>query len=429
MRNPFAPSVWRINREDALRRLALFAVILMSGGNLAFPRLPLAMLVLLIAIHSYGFLSARISTRKTLIYAWLALVMIFAFLRVHHVDVSANIIRLVNFVVTLAILKIYWGDARKKFVDDIVVLILPMAYIGLATGFLAAVAPGLFSFVHIGAQRMFTIGGIFNYGVPLVLESGLPRPMAFFWEPGVFAAHLNILLFCMFVQNKKLIPIAVVFAAILWTQSTTGIALAVAQGGYFIFISMLKRRLKTREVLLLVTAFVAAPLLILIAMDNVYSKFSGAGAGSFAARSFDFSVAVQVIEENPLIGIGFSQTAYMRYSGDTSLDVSALSVMDQDGRFNTNGVMLILYSIGLPLGLIYFVGLFRQSLVPQRLMFGAVTTTLLASNPLSLTPYFLLFVFNGFSLRPSVGRDRGVSEIGKRRKDLNPALPSQLSQT
>lgn len=397
--NSYRFPFYRINRSDTMRRVALLAAIMLSGGLLMIPRIPLALIVILIAIHSFGFLSLRVDRRKAVIYTWIILVMVFAFLREQHVDVIANVTRLTNFMVALAILKIYWGDARGRFLDDYKAILMPIAVIGIITTFLAVVAPGLFGLVQVGSQRMFTLAGVFNYSVPLVQTVGPPRPMGFFWEPGVFAAHLNILLFILFVRKERLVLIAVAFGSILLTQSTAGIGVAVLQSIYFIALTLFQRSMKLREAFLLIIALITAPTVFALTSENFYDKFSGGAVGSFSARNFDLAVAVKVIQQHPLIGIGFSEAAYMRFSGDTSLDTAVLSETDQEGRFSTNGVMIVLYSIGIPLGSLFLVSFFRQKIFPHRLCFGGVLLFLLTSSPLAFTPLFCFFAFSGLALR------------------------------
>ncbi len=388
------------------------------------PRLPLALLVILIAAVAFGFLSRTLNTRKTPIYAWILIVMTFAFLRPQDIDFSANFTRLVNFVVALAILNIYWSENRAALLlQDYRTIMMPIAVIGIITVIVAIGAPGLFSLVQSGSQRMFTLAGVFNYSVPLVADIGVPRPMGFFWEPGVFAVHLNILLFILFSKREHVLPISIILLAIMLTQSTTGISVALAQAVYFILSGVLRRRLKRNELRLFLISLVLAPVIAALAMQNISDKIFGVSAGSFIARSFDLVVAMQVIEDNPLIGIGFSQRAYMTFAGGAAIDISTLSKIDQNGRFNTNGVMILLYSTGIPLGLMFVFGLFRQQHFPNPLMFGLSILALLFSSPLSFTPLFVALAFSGLIIVSPRGKINPAPEA------VLPIFPKQTSRS
>jgi hypothetical protein len=369
---------------------------LISGGFLFIPRWPVSIALFLIGSFSFRFIRSKIDLRKCFIYLWIALVMILATFGQKEIDIATNFIRLGAFAIGLLLLHIYRASKfGNHLMDDLRIVLLPLAYLGVTTFALSAVAPGAFTQVEIGRQSMFTFMGVLNYQASLSDTVGLNRPIGFFWEPGVFAAFLNILLFVLFAQRAKLYHIIFTITAILLTSSTTGILVAALQMLFFIGKYSMERRKRARDMVVIAVALALTPTLYGIADANITEKLSGVFQGSFTARTFDVDTGLLVISENPLTGIGFSQAAYLEYSARPGAETSFLSEDDRGGRLSTNGVMVVLYSIGLPLGIFYLAGAYFQSLLPHRICFGTVVLALLASNPLSLTPFFIFLFFNG----------------------------------
>lgn len=416
-----------IDRADFTRRLVLACAILASGGLLFIPRGPLTALMLLIGAIVYRFGVPRLDMGKLLIYGWIYAVMVLAFLREQEIDTTTNFIRLGSFVAGLMLLNIY-SDTKfgSRLLDDLRAILLPLPYIAIVTVALSFVVPGAFMRIEIGAQTMYTFLGVFSYAASLVETSNLIRPIGFFWEPGVFAIYLNILLFVLFVQKTKLTHLGATVIAIVLTSSTVGILFAGAQGLYFILGNLRQRRKGVRDVLLIGATLLAAPAFYAVADQNIADKFFGAFQGSFTARNFDLNTGMEVISENPLTGIGFSTQAYFRYSGSGTADTSTLSEEDQAGRLSTNGVMVVLFSLGVPLGVIYLGGVFFQGLFPHRLLFGTMILVFLSSNALSFSPFFVFLLFSGMMLRRQ--RKRASGGTGRKAEGFVPRAATRSNR-
>lgn len=387
------------DRLKVQRRLILFFAILASGGNLLIPRELLALVILLISILYFRPFSGRVKTRNLLIYGWLALVIILTFVRFQPIDVVQNVTRLINFVIALVLLRIYTQAGRDKLFDDLRTLITPMSYQAIATVLLAFITPEIFTFIEAESQSFYSFLGVLNYHVQNY-SSTFVRPDGFFWEPGVFQIYLNILLFILFVQHAPVRTIAVVLAATLVTQSTTGILIATAQVFYFSIIPLFLRGKTYRKLIIFITVLALSPVFYSFTKDNLNEKLTGASVGSSAARLYDFQSGVLVLQEHPLLGIGFNPNLYVDISVRLNPDTSMLNATAQkSGRFNTNGLLIALYSLGLPLGLMYIVALMFQGFVPHRLAFGGLLLLCISSEPLSLTPFFAMFAFSGLRLR------------------------------
>jgi hypothetical protein len=127
-------------------------------------------------------------------------------------------------------------------------------------------------------------------------------------------------------------------------------------------------------------------------------KFSGDSQGSFWARQFDLLTGINVIMENPVIGIGFDYTEYYRAAAHLGFSDTPLTERITDDRGNTNGIVFLFYSIGIPLGIPFLVGLFRQQLLANRWMIGGALALSLMSESMIFTPFFLMFIFSGLLL-------------------------------
>lgn len=421
----------RFDRNTVLRRFILLCAILISGGNLIIPRGPLLALMVLVGISAFGFVSSRIDKRNALIYGWISLVTLFGIVLSLNGDPGSIVVRLMNFLAGLSLVRIYLSTQHKNFLmDDLRAILFPTVYLGIATFFLALVVPSVFVTLESEAQRMQTFLGLFNYATPVIKGINSIRPIGIFWEPGVFSAYLNILFFVLMIQKARLFHVGLVLLAIVLTQSTTGIAVLGLQIAYFFVVKVVQRVARVRDIIFAVLVIATSPVLLNLAQNNISEKLTGGAVGSFTARSFDFETAAQVVRANPLVGIGFSASAYIPYSRANPLGAYILSEEDLDGRFNTNGVMIVLYSVGIPLGIIYLGAIFFQPFFPHRVLFGVILLGVLSSNPIAMTTFFVFLFFSGMVLRfrqqPSAASTRVRSHRSSDR--VRPALPSQLEE-
>ena len=147
-----------------------------------------------------------------------------------------------------------------------------------------------------------------------------------------------------------------------------------------------------------------------VAQENINDKLFGESRGSAWARQYDLMTGINIIAANPVLGIGFSYERYIdeaRQLGyaDTELDDRII-----DGRGNTNGIIFLIYSLGIPLALPFLVGMFRQGFFPNRLLVGMLLFLSLMSESIVFTPFFLMIIFSGLlaKSRRAVDRARGA---------------------
>jgi hypothetical protein len=58
-------------------------------------------------------------------------------------------------------------------------------------------------------------------------------------------------------------------------------------------------------------------------------------------------------------------------------------------------VISLAFTVGLPLFLVFVIGLFRQRFFPNRFIFGAALFMCFLTEALMLTPFFLMLMFSG----------------------------------
>jgi len=381
------------------RRWLLFCVFMLTGGNLLIPRELLLLIILLLSVTYFGAINFKVNTRKMIAYGWVFTVMAFAFVMAQDPDVFTNIIRVANFFVGFLLLRIYggpWGGGQ--LMGDLKSLVGPMVYQAILTVILAAVVPGIFLSISYNGTFFQSFFGLLNYHETIIGASVLVRPNGFFFEPGVFQIYLNILIFLYFVDEAPMWRIGLAALAVFLTQSTTGIVIASLQIWYFALVPLfLKGRFLRKLFILAVVAGISVPIYSTV-YQNIQSKLVGQFSGSGAARAYDLQSGLLIIQAHPLAGIGFNYNVYLDESIRLNPDTAMLSVASEDGRLSSNGLLLTLYSVGLPLGLIYLLAIFRQSLLPHRGLFGLILLLSLLTETLSFTPFFALFAFNGMYL-------------------------------
>ncbi len=166
---------------------------------------------------------------------------------------------------------------------------------------------------------------------------------------------------------------------------------------YFQWLKTANRRQK-------VGVFVFVPILLLplaaYMTFNISQKFYGALSGSAEAREYDLRTGIAVAAEKPLTGIGFDYEKYFDVSARVGYREANLSRDNITERGNTNGVVVLLYSVGIPLSLIFLLGLAFQRMFRPRFLFAALIVLSLMAESLFFTPIVLMVAFSGLLIRP-----------------------------
>ena len=404
---------------DVARRIALFAAILISGGNLLFPRLPiLAVLIAATLLAMAATPRTAIRARFGAIYGLLAVLLLAIILRSGFGELSSILVRYANFLAGILLLKLYLKAGTDAFARDLVVLLRPLAWIALATVFLATLFEPAFQTIEVEETTYHHFLYIFNFHVMLEDAGGLKRPNGLFYEPGVFQIYLNLYLYLALFVLRSRWQSVLAFAALLSTQSTTGLAVA----GLLLavhFWRLLGRGPAHRRLMAATLGVLIAVSLSGFVIDNVQSKFTGEFRGSWWARQYDLLTGLNVVAANPLMGIGFDPEQYRSHANQLGFANTELDDSQTIDRGNSNGIVGLLYAVGIPLSLPFLWGLFRQRMLPDRALVGALLFISFLSEAIVLTPFFLLFILSGLLLVPEPGRRR------KRPASPKPAGPER----
>jgi hypothetical protein len=220
------------------------------------------------------------------------------------------------------------------------------------------------------------------------------------WEPGNFSVFVNVFIFInLFIYNKtRYVAIGVVAIVLAW--STSGMIVMLGQFIYYFF--SMRKRISSRFIVPQI--IIGALLLSWLAMatiNNFDDKINGEKSGSGASRFLNTVVALKTIAENPLIGTGFNFESYSNeldksFSSSQSL-ISEYVDSESVGDADSTSSFLRLYSqLGIPIGLILTIALFKQTLITKnKKLFAVIIIISVSSAPLMFTPFYFLFVTSG----------------------------------
>ena len=383
------------DRHVFTRRLALFLSMLISGGLLLLPRIPILIMVILLGLASAGFRVAPIRRTWPVLFL-LVCVLVITLVRPGPIHFESLVIRYANFICALVLLNVYLLVRPIALATDLYVILRWMAFQALVTVVLAHTLGFLFATINLGEASFQTILLLFNYHSLIEDASGLLRPNGFFYEPGIFQIYLNIYLYLtLFVfKNHKQAFLAVL--AVFATQSTTGVLIAVILLSAA-FYKQLKSSSFRGKLLTLLFALIATPPVAYLGYNNVTDKLHGEAQGSSWAREYDFYTGLNVIAAHPLLGIGFDHQRYLSVSGRAGYDYTQLSVESLDERATSNGLIYLCYSFGLPFAFIFLIGMFRQTFFQHRLLIGLLLMLSLFGEAIVFTPFILMIIFNKHS--------------------------------
>lgn len=376
----------------------LLLAMLMSGGLLIFPRALLMLLFLALSLVYLKSSSIYPKRRNLYISLWLTILAIITIVRPEGSGMASLLPRISNFLVAIVLLNVYASRPGNAISSDLHTLLKPMAFQSILTSAIAAIAPWAFVSITMGDVEYRSFLFLLNYHNTIEGASLFVRPDGYFFEPGVFQFYLNIFLLLTIMRNGSWKAIALASIAVLCTQSTTGLIIeALLLSGYAA--SKLARASAKRKLALIPIVVLMAIPAAMVVYENINNKIFGELQGSAAAREYDLLVGLNLIQDNPLIGIGFDHDNYRNKAGDLGLDSDALGSDDQEGRSTSNGLVNLFYSVGIPLGSIIILGFFRQPFFSKRIAFGMLITISLLGESLTFTPFFLMFAFSGLMLR------------------------------
>jgi hypothetical protein len=381
--------------NQSYRRLTLFLMILLSGGSMLFPRVPMLLLASVLGLLATKFRIIEFRKAKW-IWAILLLIMTLSLIRPGSIDISSSIIRYANFAAGLILLNTYLFSHRGTLQKDLFWLLGWMSIQALATFLIANVASFLFSTIQVNGASQRTLLLVLNYH-DLLETGGLKRPDGFFFEPGIYQIYLNIYLYLALVVYRRTRESLLALGAVFSTQSTTGMVISL----FILLIEVVRRFNNTtirRKIQIGLLATIILPPLLYIGFLNVNEKISGELRGSTMAREYDLYTGLNIIAQYPILGIGFSHSRYLDLAQRNSFVESQLSAEGMEERPTTNGLVYLYYSLGIPMGSLLLIALFRQQLFHHRFLIGIALFLSLFGEAIIFTPFILMIIFSAFML-------------------------------
>lgn len=377
-----------------LRRGMLLLSFLISGGSLIFPRLPILLLMTLLALAATRI---RPPSRQGLspLFAFFASILLVSFVRPGPIHLESLAIRFANFVGALLLLNVYLRAPAGALARDLAAILHWMAIQAIATAVLALFVEFLFVTINVDDSSFQSLLLVFNYHVLIENTGSLVRPNGFFFEPGVFQFYLNLYLYLTLFVLRNRGHSLLALAAVISTQSTTGLLICTLLLVAALWQGFGSGRLRQKAAVLLV-ALVVAPPVAFISYANITDKLSGESQGSSWAREYDFFTGLNVISEYPLLGIGFDHARYLAVSSRLSFADSLLSQQGMEDRATSNSLIYLTYTLGIPLATVVLVGMFRQQFFRDRFLIGILLVLSLFSEAIVYTPFILMIVFSAF---------------------------------
>lgn len=395
---PELPDIRSIEvRHRLARQLALFFGMMMSGGIFFFPRIPMLVLIAGLVFYLRG---PTFGIRKAMGPIWILLAVVLAVSvaasgTVHLADTA---IRFANFAGGILLLAIYLDKPRDQLARDYYTIGKLFSIQSILTIIAATVVPGLFMTIASPGDNAdySSLGFVLNYHVMLEDATRFHRPDGFFYEPAVFQIFLNIQLYlALFVfDSRKWAGVALL--GVLATQSTTSLLISLILVATY-YVRMFPTASAIEKFAGAMLGPVIAIPLLLISAHNVDEKFTGRSAGSTWAREFDAYTGMRIAANYPLFGIGFNRDTYKdkAYQHGYMETPLANEAVDMRTNSNSNGIVTLFYTMGFPLALVFLFGLYRQRFFRMKPLVFALFFFSLIAEPLSLNPFFLMFIFSG----------------------------------
>lgn len=377
---------------QALRRLALFFAMLMSGGLMIFPRVPLMLAILALCVVIKG-PTLGIKRNMGPIAVVLFAIFVIAVVGAQGFDAMSVATRFANFIVGLALVALFLGEPKETLANDLIPIFRLMCIQIIATVVVAIILPNAFVAIPVLDAVYNTVFWIFTYHVTIETSSIFVRPDGFFFEPGVLQIYINIFFFiALFIRRKAYdIPLAVI--SILLLQSTTGILIACVLIGASYLQRFSKATFSEKFLVAIVGPILAVPI-IFVAAQNINAKVSGDYRGSSWARQYDFYTGVNVIKAHPWLGVGFDNDRYKAEASRLGYGGTELDFRSTSDRSSSNGLIALIASIGIPMSIPFLLAMFRQKFFRRPLLFGVLLTLAFFGEAVMLTPFFIMIMFS-----------------------------------
>ena len=389
------------NRSPDLRRFfrllaLLFSMLVLGGNGLFLGRNQCLLATILcstIVMFLQGLRIQRGALKLLVIPCGIAAITVF---RPGDIDYLSLLSRFVSFLAAIQLLNVYLNERHSALCKDLYLLLRLMAFQALITSVLGNFVPDLFQPAEsdiVVVRTYHTIGYIFTYHMtPL---DSFVRPDGLFYEPGAFQIYLCIYLFLALHEYDDWKQGALALVSIISTYSTSGaIVSALVILPYLLQKLRAEGRSKRISTFILVALVAVVPLGFYI-QANIAEKMSGGRESSYLARLSDFYTGINIIAKHPIVGIGFTKEDYSNAASTSRQATSSFPVLTLTGEDTSDGLLSMVYSIGIPLSLPFFIGLFRQTFFRKRLIFALLILLSLLGQKLFLAIFIMMVCFSG----------------------------------
>lgn len=384
-----------INTNTLVNLLLVFILVLLSGSILFVGYvIPVYLVGFIIAFFSVINKKINLTHFKLFTVSFILFVFI---LLVNFVFSSSNSFGNYFTVISLGLYSLLVKlsfDVRKQNFLPFLYTILKYFVLHSLVGFIVTQFCS-FNLVELGSSGYMikTFNYLFYYNSQFLI-AGITffRNQGFFWEPGVLSVFANIFLFLSLFEFKNRKNAMFASLSIVSTFSTTGIFLLCLQLYTYLRINKLEVRVKSLLIILIVFTSV---LFISNLMEK--KKFSDSTViSSLGMRKLDLYSGFMVAINNPFFGVGLNKKAFIK-ERDKFLPKEFYATRSLiKNRGNTNSFLQILYSFGLIIGLLILYFFYKQEIVKKhKKLFYLIILICLSSEPLWVTPFFLILLFSG----------------------------------
>lgn len=299
---------------------------------------------------------------------------------------SITPIKLMYRVISITIFIIIYNESQRSIISDLIKILKITAIYSL----LNFIVINTFNFNAETVQYGFVTPHnplyLFYYLSQIVVKHTIIyRNMGFFWEPGVLAVHMNILLFLSLYHKKNKFGIIISTLTIFTTFSTMGLIVLILN--YIpIFINYLKKKPLLIPFIIILSIYPAK-----FIADNIHHKFVN-NKGSTISRFSDINTSIFIINQNPILGIGFNELKFEEYRNQLLSAQEKNITVGHSG--NSNGFADIFVKYGLIFTFVFIAFFYRFArLFNKKNLLFLVCILNLNAEPLFLSGVFLLFIF------------------------------------
>lgn len=371
-------------------QLSLFLLIFQSIGIRFFPGIGVLLLFLIILINKNNI---RLLTRQSFVYI---ITLIIIICLIQETDLKTITLYILIAIASVCAIGRY-TEVKNSFIQDFKGVASFFCLYGSITFFVILLLPQVFTTASFDNKYISFLGIL--YTKSSTINQGWHRISSLAWEPGCFQLISSFyLLISLYERNstKKILWLLIIQ---ILTGSTMGYINLI-----IIVIFLLIENRKSINLILYIT--VLSTLILPIIQTNLYDKIEGSGSGSSTIRLRDFLVGFDKLKENPIIGFPVSKiyedSKAQNLEDKIWAESSNFSKVEELGYFSggfTNGLLGLFLNLGIPFALWILYMFYNSPLIPRvsksfTITFFVIFILTTVSEPITFTPFFLIFPFS-----------------------------------